>query len=77
MPNDQSTLLYPVDVVGQVSEVLPLVRMVPASRLFAHHVINMLWAAGGTALFDGLSRGVVGLRDAELGDDSLVKAVFM
>ena len=51
--------------------------MVPASRLFAHHVINMLRADGGTALFDGLSRGVVGLRDAELGDDSLVKAVFM
>ena len=66
-----------MDVVGQVSEVLPLVKMVPASRLFAHHVINMLRADGGTALFDGLSRGVVGLRDAELGDDSLVKAVFM
>ena len=53
MPNVQSTLLPPVGDVRQVSEVLPLVKMVPASRLFAHHVISMLRAAGGTALFNG------------------------
>lgn len=68
-----------VSYASDVTEDLPLVKMTPEAKRVAHAVVQRLKTDGGTALYDGLARGMRQQMEAErvLDSTKVVQACFL